>query len=229
MNNLLIELSESQSWANISSELPSNESLPTIRSLLSCPTHIAVARSLQGDEAQRLIDFLDRVSKPCSPCFNNSAHHTQVLMRLCPDNDNKLWKRCLRLLSKICKAQSIIPSSYILQRELIRVGRVRCHGGSADVSDGEYLGGLVAIKLLKVNGRDLNGTFRVSTLIQSRGFSALSFHLAFMSRDHLLEAFVPSQHFTLVGRFNVHRPALFLHSLRVDVQRKCNTIREVKS
>ena len=216
MSYLFIELSDMQLWANIRpSEIPPNQCLSAIRSLLNCPTNITVARSFQGDEAQRLINFLDRVSKPCLLRFNNSAHYTQSLTRLCLDN--KLRKRCLRLLSKICKAHKIVPASYVLQRELIRVGRVRCHGGSAEVSDGEYLGGLVAIKCLKVNEGDLDGIFRVCIMLeQPGGFPALSFHPASMSRDHLLEAFVPPQHFTFVGCFGVNRSALFLHSLRVD-------------
>ena len=56
---------------------------------------------------------------------------------------------CLRLLSRICKARSITSTSYILPLELMHVGRVRSGGGFADVSDGEYLGRLVAIKRLE--------------------------------------------------------------------------------
>ena len=218
------------SWADICSlETPSNECLSIVQSLLSCPTEITVARSFQGGEAQRLIDFLDRVSKPCYPRCNYPTHCVQVLTRLCLDK--KLWKRCLRLLSKICKAHKIIPASYILQRELIRVGRIRCHGGSADVSDGEYLGGLVAIKRLKVNeGPDLKGTFRVCTTLKPPlWFPTLNFHPAFMPRDHLLETFIPSQHSSFIGCFAVRRPTLFLRPLRVDAQRKCDAIHEIKS
>lgn len=160
---MLIELSDTQFWANIYSlEIPSNECLSTIRSLLSCPTNINVAMSFQGDEAQKLIDFLDQASKHCSTFFFNSTHSIQVLARLCLEE--ALRKRCLRLLSKICKAHRIVPTSYILQRELIGFGRTRCHGGSAAVSNGEYLGNLVAIKLLKVDEDDLDGIFRVCTL-----------------------------------------------------------------
>jgi hypothetical protein len=228
MSDSFLELLDMQFWANIySSESSSDDCLPTIRSLLSCPTNITVARSFQGDEAQRLIDFLDRVSEPRSPCFNKPRHSIQSLARLC--FDNKLRKRCLRLLSKICKAHRIVPTSYVLQRDLIHVGRVRCYGGSADVSDGEYKGGLVAIKCLKVNEGDLNGVFRVCILEQLRGSPWLTLHPAFLSRNHLLEAFVPPQHSTFVGRFGVHKPALFLHPLRVDAQRKCHAIHEIKS
>ena len=138
-------------------------------------------------------------------------------MWLCLDTDNKLGSGAYDFFPKFVELKVSYPPPIFSNGSLSALERVRCHGGSANVSDGECLGGLVAIKLLKVNGRDLNGTFRISTLNQPRGFSALSLHLAFMSRDHLLETFVPSQHFTLVGRFSVHRPTLFPHSLRVDV------------
>ncbi|KAF9777894.1 kinase-like domain-containing protein [Thelephora terrestris] len=132
--------SDARFWDNLcTSETSSNElCLSRARSLLSCPTKITVARSFQGKEAQRLIDFLDR-----------------VLERSCLGE--KHWQRGLRLLSKICKSNGMIPASYILQRELIHVGRVRYYGGSADVSDGQYSGRAVAIKHLKVIGDDRAG------------------------------------------------------------------------
>ena len=83
----------------------------------------------------------------------------QVLTRSCLDD--KLWRRCLLLLSKICKARAIIPSSYLLSAELIRVGRVYYHGGFADVSNGEYLGCPVAIKHLRMNGESSDRVFKV--------------------------------------------------------------------
>lgn len=67
----------------------------------------------------------------------------------------------MRLLSKICKAHAIIPNSYIIQQDLIRVGRVRYHGGFADVSDGEYSGQPVAVKRLKMNEGDSDKIFKV--------------------------------------------------------------------
>jgi len=75
--------------------------------------------------------------------------------------DDKLRQRSLLLLSKICKARRIIPTSYILQQELIRVGRVFHHGGSTEVSGGEYSGSPVAIKRLKVNEGDSDRAFEV--------------------------------------------------------------------
>jgi serine/threonine protein kinase len=78
--------------------------------------------------------------------------------------DGKLWQRCLRLLSKICKAQGIIPDSYILRPESIRVGRVQDHGGFSEVSDGEYLGYTVAIKDLRVNEGDFDKVLKVCSI-----------------------------------------------------------------
>jgi len=81
--------------------------------------------------------------------------------------------RALRLLSKICKAHGIIPVSYILQQELIRVGRVCCYGGLADVSDGEYLGFPVAIKRLRLNEGDSDGSFKVPSVSSDAAIAQL--------------------------------------------------------
>ena len=81
---------------------------------------------------------------------------------MCSHLDDKLRQRGLRLLSKICKAQGIVPVSYILRQELIRVGTVHCHGGFSDVTNGEYLGFPVAIKRLRMC-EDFDGIFKVST------------------------------------------------------------------
>ena len=87
---------------------------------------------------------------------------TQALPWSCLDE--KLRQRGLRLLSKICKAQRIIPASYVLQDEVISIGSVHNHGGSADVSNGEYLGCPVAIKHLKMNKGDPDKIFKVPSI-----------------------------------------------------------------
>ena len=163
MDNFSTESLDVQPWNEIHSlETPSSECLSIVQDLLSCPIKITVARSSQGDEARRLVDFLDRVSRFRSPCFENLMLCTQVLARsLLKD---KLLQRCLRLLSKICKAHRIMPSSYILQEGLIHVRRVYRDGGSANVWDGEYLGRPVAVKCLKVNESNPDNVFKASLI-----------------------------------------------------------------
>ena len=149
-----------QSWANIYTEdVTSNECHLKVSALFNCQSNVDAVRSFRGNEAQTFIDFLDRVSKLCVPSSNNSTRQTQVLARSCLDE--KLRQRCLRLISKICKAHGIIPASYLLQREFVRIGKIHCHGGFADVSEGEYFGCLVAIKRLKMNEREPDRVFRV--------------------------------------------------------------------
>ena len=75
--------------------------------------------------------------------------------------DDKHRQLCLRLLSKICKAQEIIPSSYILQEEFLHVRDVQDRGGFSEVRNGEYLGRAVAIKELKPNKASFNKNFKV--------------------------------------------------------------------
>ena len=87
------------------------------------------------------------------------SNKTKILALSCLDE--KLQQRGLLLLSKICKARTIIPASYVLQQDSIRIGGVRYYGGSADVSDGEYSGLPVAIKRLKTNEGDSDRVFKV--------------------------------------------------------------------
>ena len=64
------------------------------------------------------------------------------------------------LLSKICKADNIMPVAYLLRGE-IHIGRV-CHRSRfADVSKGEYSGSIVAIKRLRMNKEDYERVFKV--------------------------------------------------------------------
>ncbi|KAF9645203.1 kinase-like protein [Thelephora ganbajun] len=128
--------SDAQFWANLyTMEVTSNDCLSKLRTLLRCPSKVTIARSFQGNEAQIFIDFLD-----------------QVLTR--SRLEDKLRQRGLLLVSKICKACTIIPASYVLRQELIHVGRFHYRGGSADVCNGEYLGFPVAIKRLRINEGD---------------------------------------------------------------------------
>ncbi|KAF9647734.1 hypothetical protein BDM02DRAFT_2520842 [Thelephora ganbajun] len=61
-----------QFWANVySMETASNECLSKVRSILSCASTITIARSFQGNEAQTLIDFLNRVSTLSTACLDN--------------------------------------------------------------------------------------------------------------------------------------------------------------
>ena len=112
------------------------------------------------------VDFLDRVSKsracPNSRNLRSASNETKVLALSCLDD--KLQQRSLLLLSKICKAHSIVPASYVLQQDSIRIGRVRYHSGFADVSDGEYLGFPVAVKRLRMNEEESDGIFKVALI-----------------------------------------------------------------
>ena len=80
-----------------------------------------------------------------------------------PYVDQKLFRRCSRLLYKICKARGMLPVSYVIQPELTLVGEFGWSGGFADVSKGEYRGHSVAIKHLRIGGKgDFDDIFKVS-------------------------------------------------------------------
>ena len=85
------------------------------------------------------------------------------------DGNLRLRKQCLHLLYKVCKACELLPTSYILRQELIRVGNIRCSGGFADVNEGEYLGQPMAIKQLKFWTNDApNNIFKVPKLYSTQ-------------------------------------------------------------
>ena len=59
-----------------SMEITSDECISEVKSLLNCPSKVATARSLQGVEAQTLIDLLDKVRTPTMSCPKNLTHQT---------------------------------------------------------------------------------------------------------------------------------------------------------
>jgi len=68
----LIEASGAQFWTSIYSiDVTSNECPAKVQTLLSCRSSVNVARSLQGNDAQIFIDFLDQVS--CKSSAHASA------------------------------------------------------------------------------------------------------------------------------------------------------------
>ena len=142
--------------------------------------------------------------------------------------DDKHQQRGLRLLSKICRAHGILPTSYILQQVFIHVGPIYCDSGFAVVNRGEYLERPVAIKRLKIPKGDTDGVFKVLLLDQPPPSPSLTFHPGVMSRNNQLETFVPSEYLTFVGGLCVCRPALFAHPHRVDAQRGCYAVHKIK-
>jgi len=134
------------------------DSISNIRSLIHSPYWIAVARSLRGEEAEGLINFIDRVShvwrsdRKRSLGARGTERAGQVVTL--PELDERLRKQCLHLLYKICKTCRVLPTSYTLQQEPTFVGKIHCYGGFADISEGEYMGRRVAIKHLRFGTKD---------------------------------------------------------------------------
>ena len=86
-----------------------------------------------------------------------------------PELDGNLQRQCLHLLYKVCKTSELLPASYILREELIRVGNIRRYGGFAEVIEGEYLGNRVAIKHLRFGTEEaFNKIFKVLKLQPTR-------------------------------------------------------------
>jgi len=138
------------------------ESISNIRSFMHSSSQIAAARNLRGEDAQRLIDFIDQVNyaQLQHDYARGSDYGVQALTL--PELNGNLRKQCLHLLYKVCKTCELLPASYVLQKELMCLGDIRSYGGFADVSEGEYLGRRVAIKNLRFGTRDpLDNIFKV--------------------------------------------------------------------
>ena len=83
--------------------------------------------------------------------------------------DGNLRKQWLHLLYKVCTGCGLLPATYALQQELVCVDNAPCCGGSADVSEGRYLGRHVAIKYLRFRPKDeFSKIFKVLELQPSR-------------------------------------------------------------
>ena len=60
-------------------EITSDKCLSEVRSLINSPSKIQAVRSLQGNEAQKFIDFLDQVSKSPLLAFLRLSHWPRFL------------------------------------------------------------------------------------------------------------------------------------------------------
>ena len=104
--------------------------------------------SLQGSELARLVDFLDGVRTLPSAFCPVMKRALQALSIISADN---VSQQCLHKLQAICTHHTTLPSSYIIFRGVVRVGRGPIVVGRiADVWEGTYRGKRVFIKSLKV-------------------------------------------------------------------------------
>ena len=156
-------------WDTIfSADIASAEGLSNIETLVNSPSEIGVARNLWGDKAQKFIDLIDQVSdlgkRPLVPTSSANHEIDFVQFLALPCLDQKLFRRCSRLLYKVCKARGMLPASYSIQPELTHVGEIGWGGGFADVSKGEHRGHSVAVKHLKIGTTDeFDKVFKVSS------------------------------------------------------------------
>ena len=131
-----------------------------------------------------------------------------------PHLDEKVSRRSLRLLYKICKACGILPASYVVQPELIHVGEFGWSGGFADVSKGEHQGRPVAIKHLKIGTKDeFDKIFKVGDCSLPGGSQSLNFCSATLSRGFHLETLISPKYLASVGSFRVKEPPTFPYHL----------------
>ena len=152
------------------------ESVSIVWSFIRSQYSVTDARSLRGREAQRFIDFIDRVGDPQLRHRDNPEHSHCVQVTALPGLNEKLRNQCLYLSYKLCKDREMLPTSCLLQQELIHAETLHCCGGFADVSEGEYLGRRVAIKDLRFGTRDATDRiFKVPNSSATKYFTMIHF------------------------------------------------------
>ena len=191
----LTQILDALFWdAIFSMDITSTEGLSRMSTLIHSPSKITTARSLQGDDAQRLINLIDRVSDSRRRTSDRMLFLTIGQLLILPHLDEKPSRRFSRLLYKICKACGILPTSYVIQLDLARVGEFGWRGGFADVSKGEHQGRPVAIKHLRIGPKDgFDKVFKVSDYTRSGTSRSPNSSPATLSRSSDLETVVPPQ------------------------------------
>ena len=211
----LIQPLDALFWdAVFSMDIASAEGLSNISTLVHSPSKITVARSLRGDDAQRLINLIDRVSDS-----RRRPHDRMLLLMIgqlltLSHLDEKPSRRFSRLLYKICKTCGILPTSYVIQLELTHVGEFGWSGGFADVSKAEHQGRPVAIKHLRIGTNDkFDKIFKISNCTRSGTSRPPNSNPATLSRSSHLETVVSPEHPAAVGSFRVEESPTFSYHL----------------
>ena len=95
----------------MSINIRSREFPNVLTKMLASPEGVNTAMSLQGDDAQTLVDILDQVSRPIrlrAPHLNSPQAFEAQNMTL------DLRKRSVRILRRVCGLQRILPRSCII-------------------------------------------------------------------------------------------------------------------
>ena len=106
--------------------------------------------SLQGPELTRFVNFLDGV-RTFSPASFKLIKQTVQVLGVAPVTDD-VSRRCVHKLRTICSNHAILPSSYMISGDLVRVDNDPvAFGGFSDVWEGTHNGIKVCIKHLRVS------------------------------------------------------------------------------
>lgn len=104
---------------------------------------------LRGSELTRLVDFLEEVCAPPSAIFW-SVNRTAQALDFIPNTDD-VSRRCLHKLQDICNHHKVLPTSYNVSGDLVRIGsHPVTSGGFSDVWEGVYNHKRVCIKYLRI-------------------------------------------------------------------------------
>ena len=108
--------------------------------------------TIQDDDVVGLVDYLDKVRRRFS-----LASFLLILPKALDTLDpaGSAFRRCLRELRHVCGTRTILPPSYTLSSQILRVGpHPVAAGGSGDVYKGTLNGLRVCIKRVRIYSKD---------------------------------------------------------------------------
>ena len=68
--------------------------------------------------------------------------------------DQKIFSRCMRTLQRMCSSNNVLPKALVLTNGLSAKSSPETSGGFADIYQGYYQEELVALKSIRVFGKD---------------------------------------------------------------------------
>lgn len=113
-------------------------------------------KNLEGSDWVWLIDFLDKVRHHIS-ISRSFIKSVQALGR--PDPSGKASRKCLLELRSICSSRMVLPSSYILWSQDLKIEALPfAFGGFSDVFKGTFKGSQICVKRIRVYTQDVSKT-----------------------------------------------------------------------
>lgn len=132
-------------------DMASHGSRRVLREFLRSPCYGYFLKTLQGSDILGYADFLDKAGTGFilrAQCLIGSS--ILKALDLIPTTD-ELWTSCLSALRQICGDRTILPTTHVLSRGLIKRGNVSMAiGGTGSCSEAQYKRRAVRVRSLQM-------------------------------------------------------------------------------